>query len=190
VRLANENGWQQKIEPIIKLKNSNSPGDIERAINRATNFVQAHRMRLILDRMVRRFAMMEEDELLSHCISVIRTTHKNGDVSEETRVATRPFADLSSAIEKVHAMTYMALNDTNMERTRRAAAKEDVGASELEIHSSIAAQMSKVTKEGPTTPRGALVEGQAEQAANLIQDVESIVRTVGPSTAGAATQLR
>jgi hypothetical protein len=66
---------------------------------------------------------------------------KNGAIVSES-LSTRPLADLASALEKCHALTYMALNDTATERKARPqTSDEDLGASE--IHAKLAAAFAR-----------------------------------------------
>jgi hypothetical protein len=144
LRMANEDDWHIKLESIIKLKKSGKPGDVERAISRAMNFVQAHRMRLFLDRIVSRLSNMCEEELLKYMMTTTTKTNKDGVVTETTALNTRPFADLTASLEKVHHMLYMALGDTTGERDKRRALDTEAEASHSDIHAAIAEAMAKV----------------------------------------------
>lgn len=137
--LALAGSWDTKLKPIIELRKSQKQDDVERAINRALNFVQAHRMRKILEATIRRISAMTPDELTE--ATTMRQIGKDGEVIRET-LSTRPLADLASALEKCHALTYMALNDTATERKARPeASADDLGASE--IHAKLAAAFAK-----------------------------------------------
>lgn len=160
VRLADEEGWAEKLASIIKLKKSGRPGDIERAISRAMNFVQAHRMRLFLDRIVSKLTSLSEEEILKYMMTTTTKTSKDGTVSESMALNTRPFADLTASLEKVHHMLYMALADSPNERDKRRDAGGDE-ASQADIHTAIAEAMSKVGK-GPV--RATLTEAQLAMA--------------------------
>ena len=130
--LARENKWDSKLKPIIELKQSTRAGDVERAVNRALNFVQAHRMRLFLERVIRKLSSMNSSELDSFLFpSVIRG--RKGEEKTYITLTTRSLADLASALEKAHTMTYLALNDTATERKER---KEDGNddATNAELH--------------------------------------------------------
>jgi len=108
-------GWKDKIKLLIDLKASARPGDSERGINRAVNFVQAHRWRNHLQRVMNRLMAMADEELFDMLCSV--TVDKQGNIAK--KLNTRAFADMSAAIEKCHAMSYAALNDTVGERRER-----------------------------------------------------------------------
>lgn len=146
IDLAQQNGWNEKLRSIIELKKSGKPGDIERAINRALNLVQVHRYRMFLERVVKRICSMdaeEMDELLisHHCIEEGVTARK---------LSTRPLADLAAALEKCHAMTYLALGDTATERKGRDEA-QDSSVSGGELHASIAKAMGNLSVQSKLT---------------------------------------
>src|SRR5512147_2825458 len=50
LKMADDEGWAAKLAPILELSKTGKPGDIERAMNRAVSFVQAHRMKNFLNR--------------------------------------------------------------------------------------------------------------------------------------------
>jgi hypothetical protein len=140
IDLAAEGKWNEKLKSILELKRSSKPGDVERAINRALNFVQAHRMRLFLERVVQRICAMPSEELDELLISYQKT--EDGSFK---RLSTRAFADLSSALEKCHMLTYLALNDSTTERRARDD-KPDAEVSGGELHAKIAAAMANYGK--------------------------------------------
>lgn len=138
--LAAEHGWDKKLKPIIDLKQSTTAGSVERAVNRALNFVQAHRMRLFLERVLKKMAGMSPTDLDSFLFpQVLRGKVENQMVYQT--LSTRALADLASALEKCHSMTYLALNDTATERKER---KEDGNddATAVETHLRLAAAMA------------------------------------------------
>lgn len=115
VKLAESQGWKEKIKLLIDLRTSARPGDSERGINRAINFVQAHRLRNVLQSVIQKLSALSNRELADLLLAV--DVDRNGNVSR--KIVTRAFADLASALEKCHAMTYSALNDTVGERRER-----------------------------------------------------------------------
>lgn len=157
-RAAAAGGWNEKLSPILALKQSTKPGDVERAMNRALNFVQAHQMRMFVARVLRRLSGMSEKELEDYVMSVESTakgfTHK---------ITTRAIADLASAMEKCQAMSYQALNDTTTERVKREENIVDVSAGDM--HARIAAAMAEVRADN--SPRAKLLDAQLEEAARL-----------------------
>jgi hypothetical protein len=100
---------------LIRLQESSVPGDAERGVNRAINFVQADRFRQYLERLLRALFSMSDEELNAFCFGA--DVDKSGNTTH--RMHTRPFADLASALEKAHAMTYAALSDTATDRKAR-----------------------------------------------------------------------
>ena len=165
LRVADEEGWTAKLAPIIELSKSQRPGDVERAINRALNFAQCHRLRLFLERVLSRVCGMDKHELESY----ILTSRKDKNGEEGSKVlSTRALADLASAIEKCQAMTYQALGDTAQDRSRRneqsAGANNDAG----ELHIRIAQAMSAV--KASSTPRAQLFDAQLAVAASVASE--------------------
>ena len=158
-QLASEGDWSTKLAPIIRLQKSKRPGDVERGISRSINFVQAHRMRIFLDRLLTRFSQMSNEELLSYCVQDVITKHKDGTETIEKKLTTRPFADLASALEKCHMLTYYALSDTAGER--KAKDDNEGGATEQEIHSTIATAMAQANK---PSAKALLIEEQLKSA--------------------------
>jgi len=161
LRVVDELGWTERLKPIIELKKSGKPGDIERAINRALNFSQAHRMRLIVERILHKLAGMTDKELEDYMF----TDHapKTGETFK--RLSTRAVADLASAMEKAQAMSYQALTDTTQDRTRRKEqAGDDDGSAAGELHVRIAKAMAEVR--AADAPRALLVDAQLKVAEN------------------------
>lgn len=169
LKVADDEGWLDKLKPIIALKKSSRPGDVERAMNRALNFVQAHQMRIIIDRVARRLFNMSVAELDDYIFTVAET--KDGVAR---KLNTRALADLASAAEKAQALSYMALNDTTQERVKRKSA-EDLEESASDIHQQIAKAMQAVG--ASTSPRAALFDAQLEVGNSI---VNSVTRPVNP----------
>lgn len=155
LRAVDEEGWNERLKPILEMKKSTRPGDFERAINRALNFSQCHRMRLFLERVVVRITGMTPEELESYLL----TDHAPKSGEAYKKLSTRALADLATALEKVQAMTYQALADTAQDRAKRKEAEES-GESGGELHARIAEAMSKVGK--IKTVRGQLLDAQIE----------------------------
>jgi hypothetical protein len=165
-----EGDWRGRIKALTKLRESGRPGDVERAINRAVNFAQAARMRSVLDRLISKFVRMSDDELIELCISMVVKSSKNKDVvaAEEVRVSTRAFADLSSALEKIHTLSYLALSDGATERRHRAEHEEDSGgkANLKDIHAALSDAVSKAAGEQST--RSILFTEQSAQLSSTV----------------------
>lgn len=127
--------WDEQLKTIISMKKSSRPGDVERAINRAVNFVQAFRMRLFIERVIQKLTGLNDAELQEYLFE------ERGEKAI-CKLTTRPIADLTSALEKCHALTYLALNDTAQDRSRR---QEQADNTEFEagaLHVAIAKAMA------------------------------------------------
>lgn len=159
LRVVDEENWTARLKPILELKKSGKPGDLERAMNRALNFVQAHRMRLIVERAIKHFTGMDEQTFSEMMANGTRFT-KDGQPAL-LKMSTRAIADLASALEKAHAMTYQALGDTSQERMR-ANAPAQAGDSYADMHAQIAQAMAKAGQS--TTPRALLLDAQLAHA--------------------------
>lgn len=120
--LATKEGWSDKIKRISLLSKSEKPGDFERATNRCLNFVQAHRVRLVLDKVIEKFHGLDADETLE-----MLTTRREGQISYSARF----LGDLTAALEKVHFLSYAALGDSIKEREARESNDEGVDANAL-----------------------------------------------------------
>lgn len=163
LRMAEEEGWLKKLEPIIELSKSQRPGDWERACNRAVNFVQAHRMRLIVERTIKRLTGLSEQEF----IDLIEEQHTTKDGSVTVKLSTRSLADLATAIEKCQALTYQALGDTAPERAKRKGTEDD-GDSSQDIHAKLAAACAAAGMSN--SPRALLFDAQVVQAEVLAEE--------------------
>lgn len=159
LHLAEQHGWAGRLKSIFELRKSGKPQDIERAISRTVNFVQAHRMRIVLDRIVNELYTKSGAELVDLCISDRKD--KDGNTIGQT-LNLKPYTELAAALEKVHLMTYYSLSDSPGERKQRK--PEDDGPTLQDIHSQIAAAMAGQSQ----TPQQLLDEEskrQGEQAA-------------------------
>jgi len=144
---AAQHAWRNKIKVLIDLKQSNRPGDSERGINRAINFVQAHQYRCFLNRVLLRLGSLNREELEDYILGT-EVDNKTGRISR--KLNTRAFADLSSAIEKCHAMTYQALADTVGDRKGRDE-EPDTGKSAAELSLAITKAMQEVRDQARKT---------------------------------------
>lgn len=160
LQMADEGDWTTQLKPILELKKSSRPGDIERAINRALNFVQAHRARLFIERVLQRLSGMTDNELEEY---LLKGTAKDGTAIK--KLTTRALADLASALEKAQALTYLALSDTATERVRRK--EEDSSGSAGDMHVKIAEAMSRVR--ASSTPRAQLFDAQISIAQDIVK---------------------
>lgn len=154
--------WDEKLAPIIALKKSTRPGDVERAMNRALNFVQAHTFRLFVSRCIHRFTNMTDKDLDEYIFQGKGIDEKGKAVS--AKVSTRGVADLASAMEKCQSMSYQALNDTTTERVKRSETA-DAEVSAADMHARIAAGMAAVGQDN--SPQAKLLDAQLAEAARI-----------------------
>lgn len=160
LRVVDEEGWLARLGPILEKMKSQRSGDLERGINRALNFVQSHRFRIVLERALRMMTNWDDEQMKEYLLPQSYT--KEG-IPDQRKISTRWAADFATSLEKCHSMTYAALNDTATERVRRK--DETPGESALDLHARIAQAMSGA---GSTkTPRGLLFDAQLEVAADV-----------------------
>ena len=162
-RVADEDGWTAKLEPILALRKSGEPLDFERGLNRAINFVQAHRLRLFLERTLRAMVGWSDEQLEDALHPAVgrRGRSPAGEVpQEENKFSARALTDFAAALEKCHAMTYQALSDTASDRAKRK--EEHKGASAADLHVKLAEAMASVG--AMQTPRAMLLDAQLQEA--------------------------
>jgi hypothetical protein len=132
-----------RIQELLDLKKIDKFDDVGRAISRVTNFVQANRWRLVLERMIRKFEEIPDADLLD-AFKTFKVT-KDGD-AVMTSFSVRVLADISSALEKCHWLTYQSLSDTASDRTARKAKEKELEepGGEADMHARIARTMAGV----------------------------------------------
>ena len=160
LRAADELGWATQLQEIFRLKKSTRPGDFERGLNRAQNFAQCFKMRRFIERVLTKLTGLNDNELEDYIFN--ESADKNGDKTK--KLTTRAIADLTSALEKCHSMTYAALGDTAQDRARRkeqATSDDDSSAGELNVQ--IANALGKL--KSANNPRALLLEAQISVAA-------------------------
>ena len=158
LRAADRLGWAKKLEAIFELKKSGRPGDVEKSLSRAISFVQAHRYRIVIERLLKRFYDMSDDELFATCFTKKTVTKKDGTVEETESVNCKPYADLATAMEKIQALCYSALGDTVTERAARKTQNDDSSVNLSSLHQIIASAMSGAD------PAAQLLQEQVAQA--------------------------
>lgn len=159
--IAKSEGWDEKLSELTALRNSDKPGDLERALNRAINYVQAHSYRAQIERVIEEIRSWDEGELRSKLI--MTSTDKAGNTHEH--LSCRPFADLASALEKAHMMTYFALNDTAQDRARRKEETDEGVLAATALHTQIANAMANIPIE---SPQSKLFTAQQKLAEDLV----------------------
>lgn len=140
-KLAEEEGWDLKIQRVTLLQKGEQPGDYERAVNRALCFVQAHQTAQLLDRLLQVLGKQNSEDL----VDTISVPTKFGRV-----LSAKLFSDLTAAMEKCHQMKYAALGDTVKERDLRS--EEEGGIKNANaLHAAVVAALNGVA----TTPDAA-----------------------------------
>lgn len=116
--MRDEGSWEKHAEQWRTLQEGSSQ-DVSILVNRAVNFVQAHRLRGLIDKVVGKLSELPPDELVNLLSTKTRT--KDGKFVV-TGFSARQLTDLTKAAEAAHLMTQRALGDTVAERpqeTRR-----------------------------------------------------------------------
>jgi hypothetical protein len=158
--LADAENWGTKIQRVTMLAKSGKPGDFERAQNRALAFVQGHRIRSLLDSVIRRFDGMTPEEMCDAVSSV----SKNG-----TRIlSARYFTDLAAAAEKANAMCYSALGDTAGERVARDDEPDQMNVSAL--HAAVIQSLNATNSQGK--PADQIVKELADAVCQSVTPIE------------------
>lgn len=171
LKMVEDENWNERLKTILELKKSAKPGDIERAVNRALNFVQSHRMRLFVERILHKLVSMSNEEVENYIFS----DHSPKDGTAFKRLTTRAIADLASAMEKAQAMSYQALNDTAQDRAKRKEVNDD-GGSAGDLSVQIAKAMASIGKS--SSPRAQLFDAQIEVGQTLVKEA---MRPVNPN---------
>lgn len=112
--LATSEGWHAKVKEWTTLREG-STADVAVQVNRAVNFVQAHRLRSLVDKVVTELTKLEPSELVDKLSS--HTRDKSGlRIPGASTFSARALTDLVKAAESAHLMTQRALGDTAQER--------------------------------------------------------------------------
>jgi hypothetical protein len=156
LRVANALAWKDRLNAIVDLKKNYQPRDVERVLNRAMNFVQAHRLRMMVSRVLTKLYNMDDEELNRYAFMTVEQKHKDGSTTQEIKLNTKPFSDLAIAMEKAQMLTYLALSDSQAERNRRGEDSNKDGITDL--HSSIADALAKIRKED--SPQAQIFDAQ------------------------------
>lgn len=160
LKVIEEEGWNNKLKPILELRKSSAPGDVDRSLNRAVNFCQAHRLRCLLERTLDKICGMTPEQLSEYLLT---EKHDKNGIALTKSLSTRALTDLAAAVEKCQSMTYLALSDTAQDRGRRQESLEQVDGGAL--HVAIAKAMSQVSQSG--SPRALLFDAQLRQAERI-----------------------
>lgn len=140
-KLAKDEGWDEKIRRVSLLSKSGKPGDWERAQNRALCFVQAQRLRATIDTVIGKIFNMDANELVDFMSTAKLAVGTPKEPRLRVSISSRFLADLASAMEKVHHLSYTALGDTVTERASRATGP-DGEVSGNDLHAAVVAALN------------------------------------------------
>jgi hypothetical protein len=131
--LAAAENWKARVKQWTELA-SGDPREVQIQVNRAVSFVQAHRLRAVIDKLVGKLHAMTPDEL----IETLTVQTKHGE-----EMKTRAITDLTKAAESCQLMCARALGDTDAERP-----KEEGNSKGSSIMLSVAAAMAAAQEIG------------------------------------------
>lgn len=135
--------WDVQIDRLKQLKQQQGTDALAKELNRTVNFVQAVRLRNLFDRLVRD---MTDDPKIFAEFTTIRGTPGTEKVPAKPDQSTcKPLLELAKAIAEIHRMTYLALGDTQGERSEK-----DEGASNISLSVLRALSASAGTALDPT----------------------------------------
>jgi hypothetical protein len=105
--LANSEHWDEKLQLWNTLKDGDSK-ELQIQINRAVTYVQAHRLRSILDRLVSHLTKKSDDDLVQLLTKQFHVHVSRGSKNstvDRTEFSTRPLTDLVRAAKECADMT-------------------------------------------------------------------------------------
>ncbi len=94
--------WPSKIKELQKLGEGKEPREYKLAVNRGVNYIQADRLRRLVDVVLTKMAGSTPEEVMD----LLTTTGPKGN-----SFSTRPLTDLVKAAESAQLMTRLALGD-------------------------------------------------------------------------------
>lgn len=112
--LASIEHWPDKVREWNKLREGD-PRDFQIEVNRAINYVQAHRARALLDKVISHLSDGDAKQL----VAMLTVEGKHG-----SEFKTRALTDLVKAMEACQLMTQRALGDTVAERPEESGDKK------------------------------------------------------------------
>ena len=101
--LEHDFNWVAKLK---RLKTGAGESEAEKVANRAVSYLQAQRMREVIENALR---LVEDEEALIRALVKFKLT-KEGEV-EHVECTSKTLLELAKALESVHAMCYRALGD-------------------------------------------------------------------------------
>lgn len=170
--LATQEGWHEKVRKLTVMSKTGKPGDFERAQNRALNYIQAHRVRMLMDRVLVELTETPKDMLAERFKSLDRSGKPNG-------ISAKFFADITAAMDKVHHLSYNALGDSVGERLDRA--KDNDNASVNDIHTALIQALNNPGVSGLDSET-LVLEASKEVSAQLTERKEPVKENEGESS--------
>jgi len=173
-RLAESEGWNEKIRRVSLMSKNGKPGDYERMVNRCLNFVQAQVLRTQVNRLLTEVTAMSNEELLSR--ACVRT--RDGGM----QLSAKFFVDLANAAEAAQRMSYAALSDTAGERAERDSGGTG-GQGANDLHAAIIAALSNPGLNPESVSQKLLAEANEEVQARASAKalVEPLVSPQSPA---------
>jgi hypothetical protein len=147
-------GWEKLIKPIQDLRSRAEPGDAEKAINRAINFAQAHRLRVVLQRILEYYLSLNTQQLHSAIAS--------GRESRDSFLG--DLAKLTTLLDKAHSLTYLALGDSPVERRDRTKEATGEQLAVLPLETKLADALAKAL--GNDSPAAKQLDAELREAQN------------------------
>lgn len=124
-RHAVKEDWRARIEHVSSIcsPQTRGPAEIERLINRAALYVQAQRIRRIIDSVVSEIeCRLDEPDKFDNILDLFMVTNEAG----AKRLDLKPLVDVTQAALKLSQVCLSAMCDTPTERARRV--KQDAAA--------------------------------------------------------------
>lgn len=158
LKMVDEGQWSIRLRSIFELRKTGKPADVERGISRTINFVQAHRLRMYLDRVVAWLYNMNDEEMIDFCVKPVLDKEGN---SVGKMIVLKPLAELATALEKVHMMCYYSMADSPSERNKRGI-DDNKELSLVDMHAAMAQQMAEIHEDD--SPRAKELDAELKKA--------------------------
>jgi len=133
-KLATGENWSRKVESLRKLRQDKGADALARELNRTANFVQAIRLRKLLDRVIRKVSRGRNFE------DFVNQHGRNA-----SNISLKAPLELVKACQVVQDMSYAALLDTKGERSKEGSS-ESADSASLSVLRALTAGASEPTK--------------------------------------------
>lgn len=143
-KLAESEKWPEKVQKLRELRQQQGAEALAKELNRTVNFVQAVRLRTLLDRAILHVTNNEDN-----FASLLRNIGPKGNKNASCKAV----LELVKSVAEVHKMTYQALGDSLSERI--AQDSDEAGAS---VSLSVMKALAAASGAGPLDPTGAARE--------------------------------